>query len=278
MTGGWALSTPKPNLLDTRDAWKTDVIARAVNWQWRIYPIYISFTNLDDDDQGTKCAADTLGPQVAKYCGDRGVYYLNMYDPKSMGLGIPYGADDLELYKIDIVKLIESSVKSFRAQGNIVALPNLHVYDNIANKDLLQKIADNATSGATTLQGLPGQFTIPVCDQGRNHWIFDWETQKTNQRGEALPCACGPQGKDTLTFIEAARLNITSNLGTSMGYFRNYCTNVLQKPKDSKINPGWEGIGGPPPEGKICYDRDKKWCAEPNKQCRPQRYGPPQCS
>ena len=143
------------DLVDTKSAWRVDLAGRAVNWNWRVYPIYISFTELDDGTNTGKCDAETYGPQSAKYCGDGGVYYLNMYDTQSGGGAEPYGVGDLAVYGLEAETAMKSSVEGWKAHGNKITMPDIHIYDDVANQEILTRLARNTSdvSGSTLLTG-----------------------------------------------------------------------------------------------------------------------------
>lgn len=57
----------------------SDLTARAINNVWSSYMTYVGFTNLGDPLYGNStpaCDAHTIGPQVTKFCGNGGVFYL----------------------------------------------------------------------------------------------------------------------------------------------------------------------------------------------------------
>ena len=225
---------------------------------WRGYPTYVSFTDLEDDDSHSKCNGDRVGPQGAKYCADGGVYYLNNFD--KTGLGKPNGYDQLRPHGIDPVKIVSASAQAYRAKGIITSTPPIGAFDEVANKVVLEKIGDG--SGDDLLGSLPGEWTLPVCDQGKNHWVIDYETSGPFDDAGNFPCACGVNGKETVDFLNAANFGASAYVFAGWPSLRNLCSTLLKKKTDA--NPGWDGInGGPPdtlafpnglslPKGKVC--------------------------
>ena len=58
---------------------RTDLAARAVNNVWTSYHVYVAFTDLGDPKYGNStpaCDAHKTGPQVTKFCGCGGAFYL----------------------------------------------------------------------------------------------------------------------------------------------------------------------------------------------------------
>ncbi len=246
-------------------AWSTDILSRVINNVWRGYPTYVSFTDLADDANHSKCTADKYGPQGAKYCADGGVYYLNNYVSSPGGLGKPNGYDELVPHGIDPVKIVQASAQAYRAKGIITGTPPISVFDQVANSEVLQEIGDG--SGEDLLGSLPGEWTLPVCDQGTNHWVIDYETGSAFDDVGNLPCACGVNGKETADFLTAANFGASAYVFAGWPTLRNQCSSLLHENNDG--SPGWSGInGGPPdtlvwpdgltiPKGKVCKGASK---------------------
>ena len=210
-----------------------------------------------------------VGPQGAKYCADGGVYYLNNFINNAAGLGPPNGYDQLIPHGIDPVKIVSASALAYRAQGIIVGTPPIGVFDEVANKLVLEKIGNG--SGEDLLGSLPGEWTLPVCDQGKNHWVVDYETSGSYDHEEShFPCACGVNGKETVDFLKAANFGSSDYVPYDWRTLRNTCSQLLNKKTDA--NPGWDGInGGPPdtlafpdgfsiPKGKDCFVHGVQRC------------------
>lgn len=62
--------------------------------------------------------------------------------------------------------------------------------------------AADASSLYSVVGRLPGEWSIPVCDQGTNTWGADYMNSVGYNLGY-LPCACGYQGNETSAFFQA---------------------------------------------------------------------------
>ena len=79
---------------------------------------------------------------------------------------------------------------------------------------------------------------------------------------EAIACACGSKGSDTKMFWKAFGMS-----DADKWTLRNVCSKYLEKPKDKKFNPGWDGLkDGKPDNGEICHD-DHGACVHVGKVC-----------
>ena len=74
--GGIYVAKPSYSNLDLINAMTTDTTSRMINNIWQQYNTYVQFTNLNDDEDKTKCRQDTHGPLSSRYCADGGVYHL----------------------------------------------------------------------------------------------------------------------------------------------------------------------------------------------------------
>ena len=100
--GGWVTSDVLNNqdlqISDLTDLLRTDMVQRGINHIWAQSKIWVSFVDLKDDDQHTKCLADVNGWQASKTCADGGVYYLYRFDEDGHEAGhldYPWGADKM---------------------------------------------------------------------------------------------------------------------------------------------------------------------------------------
>ncbi|KAL8647808.1 MAG: hypothetical protein Q9226_006275 [Calogaya cf. arnoldii] len=193
------------------DFYRRNMVAHGINALWRQWNVYVYYVWLDDagakpGDKNTKCDLDRSGPQNSKYCADEGVYYLYLYK-KSVGqdggAGEPYGLGKLTAapYKINPIWVVESSVRSYKAQGieYDASKPGLGVLGAVDIDDYLN-----------SPERLEGTWTLPVCDgSSRGRFNVDYMTNKNYSpvggRGEP-PCACGIDGRDTAKFMKAAHL------------------------------------------------------------------------
>ena len=244
LSGGYFLQPTNVSNANAEGAWSKDILSRVINTVWRGYPTYVSFTDLQDDDSHSKCNGDKVGPQGAKYCADGGVYYLMNYVSSLGGLGKPNGYADLVSHGIDPVKIVQGSAQAYRAKGIITGTPPIAAFDEVANKQVLEEIGDG--SGSDLLGSLPGEWTLPVCDQGTNHWVVDYENGSPFDDDGNLPCACGVNGKETKDFLTAANFGASAYVFAGWPTLRNQCSTLLNK--KTADNPGWDGINGGPPD------------------------------
>ena len=236
---------------------------------------YISYTYLDDDVNGTKCfgptpaptttavAGDTNGAQSTKFCADAGVYYLNRLDFNSNGqqplLKAPYGFDTVLSFGILPWWPTSGSVRSYRALNPDSS--KTPVYDTpaaeAAYNAYIMNYSTNDPAGLINLIGQnPGTWSLPVCDQGRNTWTYDW----SNSGGlvspaavafDAFPCACGYQGTGTANFYKALGISST-NLATVASYCEEMLVNIAPgMPLTTDQNIGWNAIVGGPPKSIV---------------------------
>ena len=101
--GKWINSSviTNPNLSITAmtEVMRDDLIQRGINYIWSESKIYVTFANLNDDANGTKCQADKNGWQASKTCADGGVYYLYRFNEDGNlngNLDYPWGADKMQ--------------------------------------------------------------------------------------------------------------------------------------------------------------------------------------
>lgn len=98
--GAWVSPATGSNVsvADTSKLLKNDLIQRGINLLWSGTKTWVTFVDLNDDAQQTKCWADTNGWQASKYCADGGVYYLYFFKETGNLNGYvtyPYGADQM---------------------------------------------------------------------------------------------------------------------------------------------------------------------------------------
>ncbi|KAL8804126.1 MAG: hypothetical protein Q9182_002759 [Xanthomendoza sp. 2 TL-2023] len=208
ISGGRWLNTPPVDQTAVGEFFRRNMIARGINAVWRSYPVYVYYVWLDDagakpGDKGTKCDLDRSGPQALKYCADEGVYYLYMYNGR--GIDWPWGGPKLagDDYKINPIWAVESSARSFKAQG---------INYDPSKADSSQFLGfPSITDFINSPERLEGTWTLPVCDGSSN---IGFNTDYLNQRKVDLkdgvgmpPCMCGIDGRDTATFVKAANLD-----------------------------------------------------------------------
>lgn len=143
------------------------------------------------------CSRDNTGPQDFKACIDNEVCYMYRWSDRGTQLDWhnerPYGKEvwSEAPWEIDIADIIKSSVLG--AKANSTSTPNSDLFDPTK----FAKSLDPAT---------PGLFTIPVCFSAHpwstvvdghtrpNKWMHNVDMLNSIK---ALPCNCGPWGRDT---------------------------------------------------------------------------------
>ncbi|KAL9633100.1 MAG: hypothetical protein Q9204_003536 [Flavoplaca sp. TL-2023a] len=201
-------SNKKISANDVATFYRKNMISRGINALWKQYNVYVYYTWLNDAGAkpgDSKCDLDRSGPQDSKYCADDGVYYLYMYRAGRSGADYPYGGAKLaaDPYNINPIWAVESSVRSFKAQGL-----NYDAEATDLSKLLGARGIDDYLNSPERLEGT---WTLPVCDgSSRGRFNVDYTSQKDYDpkggRGEP-PCACGIDGRDTATFIRAANFD-----------------------------------------------------------------------
>ena len=108
-----------------------------------------------------------------------------------------------------------------------------------------------------TVGRLPGEWALPVCDQGKNTWGYDYMSDNP-LRLKGLPCACGFQGNETANFMAA--INLKDEDLFQLAYY--CCEGSLLFPNkrhswvsdNPNTGPGAEGLnGGIWPDDKPLY-------------------------
>ena len=86
---------------------KIEILSRSIDQLWKTRPFnknWVTFIDLNDNVNQTRCKADNTGSQALKACGDGGVYYTYSYIEKDSLRGEvdhPYGWDKLKKYDIE---------------------------------------------------------------------------------------------------------------------------------------------------------------------------------
>lgn len=145
---------------------------------------------------------------------------------------------------IDPVKIVQASAQAYRAKGIIAGTPPINAFDEVANGIVLQDIGNG--SGSDLLGSLPGEWTLPVCDQGSNHWVIDYETAGPFDDAGNFPCACGINGNETADFLKAANFGASAYVFVGWPSLKKNCEKLLDT--ITADNPGWSGIQGGPPD------------------------------
>lgn len=121
------------------------------------YNVYVGYTYLDDDADGTKCNADKNGALYTQWCADAGVYYLNSLNFPSLtpALRAPNGFKSLTNYGVFPWWPTSGSAKAYRAlNADSTATP---VYDGDgaepAYSNYISTFAANNTANLLDLMG-----------------------------------------------------------------------------------------------------------------------------
>ncbi|KAK3170294.1 hypothetical protein OEA41_009681 [Lepraria neglecta] len=236
--GGTYVAAPTYSMTDLIEAFTIDTTSKMINQIFQQYQAYVQFTDLGDDASGTKCNTDTHGPETARYCADGGVYYVkamteNGNVPNS---AMPYGYSGLDGVNIQPWWISAASSKVYR-QYHLT----FNSSDEFAFTDTLgDLIASNVNNIKGLIGQLPGEWSLPVCDGGKNYfgcddvgnnWCGGNETSTTWEASgrtsgiitidhQWVPCACGFQGNETMQFYNntgiAANLNMENIAASCM--------------------------------------------------------------
>ncbi|OCK74569.1 hypothetical protein K432DRAFT_447221 [Lepidopterella palustris CBS 459.81] len=197
--GAYIENTNIPSNSEIESFYKTQMISRTINAQWRTQKIFVTFTKTNNTN-------DTSGPAQTKYYSsqDGGVYYTYFYHEDGVLRGHidkPWGLDNLNgsLYNITGTDITKASARAFKIGGF-----------NFTRDMAFQQIEESVSSNGTLTPYLDGAswtgtWTIPVCDIGTHQWNTQYG--KNGSRYGMLPCCCGPNCTDTATFVKAANMN-----------------------------------------------------------------------
>ncbi|MCJ1275961.1 hypothetical protein MMC21_003766 [Puttea exsequens] len=93
----------------------------------------------------------------------------------------------------------------------------------------------------------PGVWTLPICDQGRNFWTYDFTNNGELQIDSSFyvfwPCACGHQGDVTTNSYKALGTDDDTVLET-MGNCEKNLLKVNPALPKAKENIDWNAISG----------------------------------
>lgn len=173
------------------------------------------------------CDAHKIGPQATKFCGNGGAFYLyNLcttnymqgdWEPPHMQNGLteqtivaypgqcmPFGLNHFESdgrLNITASGPTEGSARAWNATG----LVSISTSENEAlTSSMVGLFGDSSIEDLPYLVGrLPGEWSLPVCDQGNNTWGGDYTANSEGTSIGHLPCACGYQGNTTADFMSA---------------------------------------------------------------------------
>lgn len=226
------------------------------------YYVYVSFTNLNDDSNGTICQQTAVGTQSTQYCADGGVYYLaainNKQDPCLIA---PSGWNSILNFGIFPWWPTSGSARAYRALN-----PNANANPPVItppNDEAFAQYVDDFVSANTydmldLIGQTPGAWTLPTCDQGLNFWTYDY----TNKGGltidqtiyQPFPCACGFQGSGTAAFYKALGID-SGDLYNVVGSCEEILLNIDPALPKTEANIGWNAINGGKPT-QIVYSNE----------------------
>ena len=98
--GSWIGKDILTKVSDMSRLMHIELLCRSLNALWKTptsNKMWVNFINLNDDEQHTKCLADSTGPQSLKYCADGGVYYTYNFiehGDRGGGVNFPWGAEE----------------------------------------------------------------------------------------------------------------------------------------------------------------------------------------
>lgn len=111
----------------------------------------------------------------------------------------PYGGWKLQSdYQINPVWAVESSARSFKAQGINYDPSKTDISGFLGSADI-----DDYINSPFRLEGT---WTLPVCD-GSSFGRFNVDYEAKGKQKGIPPCVCGIDGRDTATFVKAANLD-----------------------------------------------------------------------
>ncbi|KAL9126160.1 MAG: hypothetical protein Q9175_007960 [Cornicularia normoerica] len=249
-------SIPGALITGSASAW-SKIVANKANYECR----YLG----DAEGSTTKCEADLHGPQSSKYCADGGVYYLQSLSFSHAGAqvrpntGGPYGYESLSSVGIEAKWICASSAKLYRQYGFNMDYTDVFAFTSAVSS----MIADNLGNGQGLIGQLPGEWSLPVCDGGKNYYGRDytirngnWSTGAEDDSAftnvivthEWVPCACGYQGNETSLFQQAA--NFWDMSWQKQVAVQKSCQRIMTY----NNNQGFLNLnGGPPPSQTVDY-------------------------
>jgi hypothetical protein len=183
-----------PAASDMEQFYKSSMVARTVNAQWRTQKIFTTFYRTNNSN-------DASGPNITRYYSDTdgGVYYTYQYTEKGVLKGFldsPPSVNKLNdsSYGMHGSDVSKASALSWKRGGfNYTAQAAFEDLRDALDPD---RYGDNATEGMVALDSYRGNggaqvgsWTLPVCDMGTHNW----NTQYGDKKGGMglLPCCCG---------------------------------------------------------------------------------------
>ena len=129
--------------------------------------VYVSYTQLHDNPQGTICNGTHVGVRSTQVCADTGVYYLNDINFKGLSPSLiePSGFSSLGQYGILPWWPVSASATAYRIMnpnGNAVP-PKITTTDDSIFGNYMSEFASANPSGLLSVVGqTPGAWSFPV--------------------------------------------------------------------------------------------------------------------
>lgn len=104
--GAWANKSALTPVSLIEQQMKVELLSRSIDALWKTKTsnkMWVLYTDLQDDQNGTICKSNTDGPQKLRYCADGGVYYAyNYIEDGNLGgrVGYPWGTENLAEFNI----------------------------------------------------------------------------------------------------------------------------------------------------------------------------------
>ena len=207
--GGGFVAGDLPSNTMFENFWKMSLIARTINSQWTTDKNFVTFARTADQDI-------SVGPEISRYYSNEtgGVYYLYQWNKKKLQMPKEMMSLQHPEYNIQPSDVTASSARAFEVAG-------FNYTPSVALDRIKSSIFNNTFAPLTEGSRWEGLWTLPVCDMGDN-------VQWNGLYGESnmAPCCCGPDCRDTKTFVELANLK-------GVNSYRNQCSKQL---KGTSIN------------------------------------------
>ena len=151
-------------------ALSADIISREINTAWQspaIGLVYVSYTQLYDNPNGTICNATHIGVRSTQVCADTGVYYLSMLNTQSFYPSIqsPPGFENLLDYGIVPYWPVSASATYYRVlnpDGNVVPPIITTTNDSIFADYMSAFATTNPYDLLETIGRMPTEWSFPT--------------------------------------------------------------------------------------------------------------------
>ena len=176
-------------------------------------------------------------------------------------LGEPHGWSSMQTFGLWPYWPTAGSANGYNAMNpdRNVEPPIIVPGDDKAYSDWITSYVNENTYDMLALLGTaPGEWTLPVCDQGYNFWTFDWSNSGGLEFDPKTlyyptPCACGHKGTGTEAFYKALGVD-SDRLITVLSTCKNMLLNIDPSlPKKAQYL-GWNAISGGKPASIVYGD------------------------